>query len=545
MFFLMFQWNAYAQESYVLLVKSDDPSIEGTTLVKRDSSVLRDDLERKVLALQQENYLLANLDRLIFVNDTVFATIYSGPKFESVRIRNAAELPKDLALGRVSRGKLNLSGLENVKDKFITSRASRGYPFARVWLDSIQGSERSISGHLLFNSGPYITFDSLQLTNKIVDMKYLSKWLKINYDEPFSQLSISEIELKLKNLDFLKLKRLPSTKFQLGKALVTLDLEANKVNQFDGIVGVVPAENNGGARITGEINLVLKNLFKRGRSLMFNWIKLRERSQQLKASYIHPLILQSPLTLEVGYDQLKEDTLFSNRKLDFAISYPIKPNLNFLFSYSNTNGNNLRSNNAENGDFDVNYYGLGVRWNTLDDIIFPRKGNEFSFDGRVGAKKSSIPGGGRLSSNQYLFNGYFNKYFDLNERKILYWGVESGWIYNSQTLFLNDLFRVGGLRSIRGFNENFFFASKYVVTNMELRFQFELQSYFFLFIDQAFLEYEINTGALSDNPTGLGAGFRLKMSAGIFNVIYGLGRTSNEGFSFDSSKIHFGYTGNF
>ena len=59
-------------------------------------------------------------------------------------------------------------------------------------------------------------------------------------------------------------------------------------------------------------------------------------------------------------------------------------------------------------------------------------------------------------------------------------GAIAGSVMN-KNLFTNDLFRLGGLNSLRGFNENFFFVSQYVLGNFEFRIQGSRETYFFGF----------------------------------------------------------------
>ena len=58
-------------------------------------------------------------------------------------------------------------------------------------------------------------------------------------------------------------------------------------------------------------------------------------------------------------------------------------------------------------------------------------------------------------------------------------------------LFINDLFRLGGLNSLRGFNENQFYTSAYAVATAEFRQFIGADSYVFLFADQAYLRHDL------------------------------------------------------
>lgn len=555
-FFYLFigviEFNLCAQPRYFLQIEGLEESINGLDL-PTDSASIIDALNHHVDALRTRGYFLANVDNLDIEKDTFKANVYKGPLFENMEIRghNLSRDMLKLRAGKLIKGRyLSWSLVERMRNELVGYHNDLGYPFALVKFDSLEVSGQSVRANLIVDPGPLIRFDSIVVDQSIVKYNYLSRYFDIQYDAPFSQSKVDRVDKLVQQLPFVQMVGQPELSFHLGRSTIEIPLEKRKVSQFDGILGIQPGDNAESSRLTGEINLKLRNLFKSGKSLDFSWIKIQARSQQLRAQYQHPLIFNSPINIALGYDQLKQDTLFSNRSLNAQLSYSIAPYFNVGLEYENKNGNNLDGVRTENGDFDIDYYGLSLDWNRLDDRIFPTRGHTSKLSLAVGAKNLNEPGNGMANagsdlSTQYKISYKGGTYKGLGKNKVLYLGLQMGWLQNDDVLFLNDLFRLGGLYSVRGFNENIFFASKFALTNIELRFLLEQRSYFFVFMDQAALQYSINIGEFSDEPGGLGVGFKLDMGTGLFNLVYGLGRTGAQGFSFDNSKLHFGYTGNF
>ena len=113
-------------------------------------------------------------------------------------------------------------------------------------------------------------------------------------------------------------------------------------------------------------------------------------------------------------------------------------------------------------------------------------------------------------------------------------------------LFTNDLFRLGGLNSLRGFNENQFYTSSYAVATAEFRQFVGADSYVFLFADQAYTRFDATDAPGGpDQPTGLGAGLSFRTAAGLFQFVYSVGRSNEQAFELRTSKIHFGLTSRF
>jgi hypothetical protein len=66
-----------------------------------------------------------------------------------------------------------------------------------------------------------------------------------------------------------------------------------------------------------------------------------------------------------------------------------------------------------------------------------------------------------------------------------------------------------------------------------------------VFFDGSYLGYNINNESYTDYPMGIGAGISISTGAGLLNIIYAVGKSSDQPFNVRYSKIHIGYTGRF
>ena len=107
-------------------------------------------------------------------------------------------------------------------------------------------------------------------------------------------------------------------------------------------------------------------------------------------------------------------------------------------------------------------------------------------------------------------------------------------------IFSNELFRIGGLKSLRGFDEESILASDYTIFKLEYRYLMETNSYLFLFINGASWHRKSRTNPASDTPIGFGTGITFQTKLGIFSVSYALGREFSNPIYFKNAKIHFG-----
>ena len=109
-------------------------------------------------------------------------------------------------------------------------------------------------------------------------------------------------------------------------------------------------------------------------------------------------------------------------------------------------------------------------------------------------------------------------------------------------LFRNEVYRIGGLKTLRGTDEAGIFASSYAIGTVEYRFLFEENSNFFVFVDQGWWEDQSVSPLLTDTPLGFGAGTSFETKAGIFSITYALGRQFSNPVELRGGKVHFGFS---
>ena len=142
--------------------------------------------------------------------------------------------------------------------------------------------------------------------------------------------------------------------------------------------------------------------------------------------------------------------------------------------------------------------------------------------------------------SNYRFEGMLTFQRTLLRRQAIYQELSTGWIENAE-LLTNELYRLGGLQTLRGFNEKEVFAQQYFLSRLEFRSFFEEESYFFAFYDQ--IVYRL--GNQIDYPFGFGLGFALDTSSGQFTFAIAAGKSENQPLSFNNMKAHFGYVSRF
>jgi hemolysin activation/secretion protein len=112
---------------------------------------------------------------------------------------------------------------------------------------------------------------------------------------------------------------------------------------------------------------------------------------------------------------------------------------------------------------------------------------------------------------------------------------------SDENLFENELFRLGGIRNMRGMDENSVTASSFFLGSLEFRYLFEEQSNLFLFFDGGYYQKNIPAALTEDTPIGFGVGMNLQTRAGIFTISYAMGRQFDNPLNIGNAKVHIGY----
>ncbi len=449
-----------------------------------------------------------------------------------------------------SKKPFSIKELNKLFDSIIAESENNGKPFASIRLSDLKIDENGIEAKLGYEPGPEIVYDQLQLkgTDK-VKSKWLESYLNIREGTLFDQSTINKISERIDQTPFLELIAEPQIHFQNKKAEITLDLKDVKANNLDGIIGFLPNEQEDGKLlVTGQLYLNLQNLFATGKSLVFQWQSLKPRSQLLDVTYRQPNIFKSAIDLEGQFYLLKEDSFFVNREASLAAVYrKARTNISLLYQAKTTSSLTQTNPQLDINDLNINYYGVSVEYRkNFRPGLF--QGFKVGIEPTIGSKKIELNNDADFipdeNSIQYKLTAFGASKLKFFRNIILYNSFNGGKLVND-FLYLNDLFRVGGLQSIRGFNENFFFASEYAILQSEVQLYYQRNSYLFLFYDFSYLGSKTIIEENYDYPMGVGIGLAIKLNTGLLNIAYALGKSDSEPFDTRLSKFHFGYVARF
>ncbi|MBI3502259.1 MAG: BamA/TamA family outer membrane protein [Bacteroidetes bacterium] len=447
--------------------------------------------------------------------------------------------------------------LRKLEEKILSYCENNGYPFASVKLDSMKISGEKISASLNLQKNILIKIDSVANRGVAkISSVYLQSYLGIKNGDLYNESLVKKIGTRIKELPFAKEKIPFRVLFPGENAKVELFLEKKRASQFDGIVGMLPDNKTGKILFTGDVRLKLNNSFNRGELLELNWRRLQASTQDLKTHFTFPFLFKTPFGIDADFKLYKKDSTYLEVNPNIGIQYHLSGENYFKVFVNRKQLTLLSTKGLEHlttlppyADITSSLYGISVKFEKLDYRLNPRKG--YSLIGTIAAgnkiikKNAQLDGsiyiGLKLNSVQYNSEIDAQIFFPIKNRSTIKFANKSAYLYN-ENLFLNELFRIGGLKTLRGFDEESIYASAFSIFTLEYRFLFEENSYLFFFGDDAYYENQSISfsGARYDTPYGFGAGISFETKAGIFSINYALGSQLGNPIDLKTGKVHFG-----
>ena len=510
--------------------------------------------------LSSLSFLTNSADSIIVDSSNFVAYFHLGKQYKWTSLRT--QTIDEGVLSKIGfRDKLynnkpfNQKQLHNFYEKVIAFYENNGYPFASIRLDSVVVKHNTLSGLVHIEKNNLYKIDSVIIKGTAtVSDQYIKNYIRIKENDLYNESAVRKMSTRIKELPFVAEVQPPKIYFNEKNAKIVMLLKKKNASRFNGILGIVPDEN-GKVRLNGDVKLNLMNSFRKGEEIGFNWRAIQNNAQDLKLNLVYPFLLNSPFGLDYSFNLYKKDSTYIDIFNKIGVRYILKGNNYFSLFYHNKTSNLLTQTGFSSltvlpsfADISTQLYGIGVYNANLDYRLNPRKGYEIDIKGSLGNKKirknaqinEQLYDGLNLNSTLYTFNSDLALYIPLKKRSVIKLGVQTGYTFN-ENLFDNELLRIGGLKTLRGVDEEAIFASFYSIQTLEYRFLLEQNSFLYLFTDAAYYEKKTKDNYLSDRPYSFGLGISFETNAGIFSVSYAIGKQFDNPVQFRSAKIHFGF----
>ncbi len=534
----------YLETNYQQFIKHPKTEFKDSLSLIRYMNDLRLEAIRK-------GYLLASVDQISFHNRIATVSMYIGPVFSAASVsidpheiafirRNSRLNERFITQLDITPGAL-ASAFRNIRDAYLEN----GYPFVSIHLDSLQFDEANLSAHLVIDRGPHCTWKQIHVKgDSSLSVQYISALIGIKKRDEYDESRLKQISNRIEQVAFLEEIRPHELLFTKEGVELFVYAKQRAVSSVNGIVGFQPNPDDK-IQFTGDVNLKLLNVLKRGELLAIRWQSIRDQTQSLKSKLNYPFLFKSPFGINSTFNLYKRDTSFLELNLSAGVQYSFSQG-SYLTAFYNRISSNVLSGGANNPSFsslsstESNNYGLSLQRQQLDYLPNPSKGYTIFVTGSAGIRKSRENDSSQLITDQ-VFRGQvlLEKYIPIYRRHIFRVAGDFNF-YNAPEIFENELTRFGGLGSQRGFNEDELTATTVAMFVFEYRFLLDRNSHIFAFFDQTLYE-NAASNYYQDEPFGFGVGFSFSTNLGVFSISYALGKQFDNTIQFSNGKVHFGY----
>jgi len=514
-----------------------------------DFKNLRKEVDTLQWKLERLGFIESSLEELKLKNDSTYIASFNlGKRYTYIKVYYAEETFSKKDLTAVS---------ENVEDTYFTLRfpqveatleqlnllqTQNGDAFASLQLSEFRKeSKNTISAQLQLTTTQNRTLSGVVIKGyEKFPKSFLTYFAGIKKGQPFNKEKLIEQNNSLNNLGFVKTTKTPEALFKKDSTTAYLYLEKRNNNLFDGIIGFNTNEETQRLEFNGYLNLELNNNLNFGEQLLINYKADGREQLNFRVATKLPYLFSSPVGAELELKIFKRDSTFSTTDQQAKLSYQFSPTTNAYIGYKGYESSNLLDNPTALQfveDYTASYLTAGIGYSkNQNNSLFPIKAQAIVTT-EIGTRETES-----INTDQFRISGIANYNINLNVRNSVFLQNTTS-ILSSDTYLTNELFRFGGITSIRGFNENSIDASLFSVFNTEYRYQFNNTTYVHSIIDLAYFENE--TIDLKQQLYSFGIGFGLQTDAGIFKFNIANGNSDGQDFNFSNTKIHLSLSSRF
>ena len=585
LFFLLLSVASYTQSTYVLHATVADKTANflkdsigvPENFSSRDECIVY--VTRLPSLLHSKGYVTASIDSLRFDSTGATALIYVGDRY-SWSFINTSSIDRNL-LNAAGWDLMNPEGkpmqydqIRILQMRMLDWLENNGYPFAKVYLDSIQMNGGNVVADLKVDKGPLYRIDSIRIYGDAkVSNTFMQRYLDITDGSYYSKKKLSDITRKIRELGYVEEQKASDLTLLGTGSVLNLYLRPRRSSQINLLIGFLPNNDQLSSKrllITGEANLLLRNALGAGETIGLNWQQLQVRSQRLNIFYAHPFIFNSPIGIDLGIDMLKKDSSYLNLNLQLGARYSLSSRQSarvFLHRYQailSTGGVNaarviLTKRLPDVADVSTTNIGIEHQLDNTNYRLNPRSGVETRLSVTAGKKKvkknneivglqdpsdpsfdfETLYDTINLNSYQFRLSGSAAKYFAVGKQSTVRSAINGGLLL-SDNVFRNELFQIGGYKLLRGFDEESQYLSQYVIGTIEYRYLININSYFFGFVDGGWGGKSGKSG-YDHTYIGTGLGLTLETRSSLFTIAWAIGQRDDVPFNLRQSKIHLGF----
>lgn len=498
---------------------------------------IQDTQKSIVLQLNKKGFLASNITSTKPINDTLILSTYDlGSKINKLGIFIN---PEDATLLNLPDSVYwtKFENVENFIQENLLKLEAKGYSLTKIELENFYPSNKDLLAHLKVHKTKKRLLNEIVINGyknfpkshqKIIDKKFLNK--------TFNKENLEQLRKEYENFRFINQTKSPEILFTTDSTKTYVYIEKSNNNTFDGYIGFTNNnEESSKIQFNGYLDISLTNLLNTGELFKIYWKNDGKQQSTFDATLELPYVFNSKIGVRGNLNIFKQDSTFQNTRTGIEAGYYFNYNSKLHIGYQSTESSDISNSNSLNlNDYKNSFYTATYNYlqpSTNDDLFFEKL--KLNLKIGTGNRSSKLN-----NSKQQIIELIFNYQIYLNQKnRILL--KSTNYFLNSPHYMISELYRFGGLNSIRGFQENELQGNLFTSLNTEYIHLLNPNIYVNTIFDYGYSEDPIAN--FSDKYLGIGIGAGIKTKTGLMKINYVNGNKNNKKREFKNSIIHISF----
>jgi hypothetical protein len=537
-FFLIvffFSQLIWGQSFYLKMEGTNDPTdfLKNMHYVEKHKNVqlLYNEAKNVLNAIQKQGFLESNLLAPTQANDSTYLVgIDFGKQTKFIHIYIGSENGVLIDQEKIEVT-LPFVASENFLNETLKKLESKGYSLAKLKLKSIEVKNDTLFSELT------IDVEQKRVLNAIV-VKGMEKFPvgfkkqleRLYKNKPFNKENLEKLSADIDQFGFVRQIKFPEILFTKNDTQVYIYVEKSKSNSFDGFIGFNSNEKSA-LVLNGYLDLSLQNILNTGEKMSLYWKSNGDGQKDFNLSIELPFVFDSSVGVKGQLRIFKQDSTFQNTKTNFGLGYYFTAHSKVFLNYEVSESSDIQNTNSSLlNDFTNKFVVVDFDFDKRRSDFIDFKESDF-FSIKIGTGKRMA----KTSDNNQLFAIISARYnWFLNPKNGIVLKSQNYYLHSNQYI-TNELFRFGGINSIRGFTENSLQGNLFSSISSEYRYLVSPSLYVHSIVDYGY--YNDKTNNLNERILGLGFGFGIATKNGLFNLVYANGSAQNQAIKLNNSII--------
>lgn len=432
------------------------------------------------------------------------------------------------------------SSVEAFLQNKMAELENRGFSLASLQLINLKISNTKLYADLKMSLGQPRRVNDIVINGyDKFPSGHLKNIKRLYKGKTFNQAILRNIQTDFAKFPFITQTKDPEILFSQDTTKVYIYLEKAKPNKFDGFIGFANDEESQKLLFTGYLDVSLMNFVNTGEELTVYWKSDGKEQKTFNTQVQLPYIFRTPFGVKAALNIFKQDSTFQNTKTALDVGYFFNYNTRLYLGYQSTESADIQNTNSFSlQDFKNSYLTSTFEYSNYNasNILFPET-TAFNLKLGIGNRQSK-----RVANQQHFaeLNAHHNVY--LSQKNALHIRSQNYYL-QSDSYIINELYRFGGINSVRGFQENSLQANVLSSILTEYRYIPAPNLYIHSIIDYGY--FRDNSADISGSLLGLGIGFGILTNNGLLNLIYANGSTNDQSIKLSNSIVHLSFKTSF